>query len=158
MATTDNAALKQEQIVEYFCLKVYNEYNQTHQQLAKDGVLQVDRLYEMYEAIMHNTTVESVDYMDLASGEECKLRTMGTRKNSAGNDEYYFLVQWSEINNKTGDLLIGAVNHLNGTFDRFRIPYEFYSSRKANIWINLSLKGKGYGMYQQFLISSETYP
>lgn len=157
MATTDIAAQKQLPIVKFLCEEVFGEYTDRDHMHAEAGTLQVDRIYEMYEAKMHNTQIDSVPGRDLKDGKECKFRTLSERVNKSNKTEFFFYVSKKELSNKTGDILIGGVNHITNTFDRFRIPKEYFDKGLKSVWINLSRKNKGYGKFNMYLISSVCY-
>lgn len=156
MATTDTASIKHLEIAKFFCISLFGEYTERDQMHAELGTLQIDRIYEYYEAKMNNTRIDSKRGQDLENGDECKFRTLQQRINRFGVLENYFFVSAKDIEGKTGNLWIGGVNTITQTLDRFLIPYEVHSSGK-NIWINLSRKGKGYGKFNVYLISSEPY-
>jgi hypothetical protein len=116
------------------------------------GCIQADRVYECYEAKMHGCKVSSIVGQDLSNGDECKLRT--TWLNPKTNRAQISLSA-RDTKHKTGNILLGVVNKETMHFDRLKLPVqEAYVPGKA-LTISWSIKGKGYGKYNKYLISSE---
>lgn len=154
MATTDSAVAAHILILPYLFEQVYGagSFTATVARLAQDGVLQVDRLYEMYEAKQWGTTIDSAAGHDLANGLECKLRS--TFLNEGSHTTY---LEAAASANKTGDVVLGVINRERSTFDRFRLPRgEGYTPGKTKR-LTWSRRGTGWGINQKWLISSTNY-
>jgi hypothetical protein len=159
MATTDNAAEKHYAITIFLYKKVFKTriVPKGVKRLIEMGMIQTDRLYEAYEAMMMKTTIVSVAGMDLASGHDCKLRSLYCNYNKkTGYNQWMVMLNKDDLKNKTGSLLIGVINVLTGTFDRLEIPYSVYGKMKQ-LALTYSLRGKGYGKYEQYVISREAF-
>jgi len=134
-------------------------YKKLHGYLKEDlveeiekGCIQADRVYECYEAKMHGCKVSSIVGQDLSNGDECKLRTTWL---SPKTGRAQVSLAAKDTRCKTGSILLGIVNKETMRFDRLKLPvHEAYTPGKA-LTISWSIKGKGYGKYQKYLISSE---
>lgn len=134
-------------------------YKKLHGYLKEDlveeiekGCIQADRVYECYEAKMHGCKVSSIIGQDLSNGDECKLRTTWL---SPKTGRAQVSLAAKDTRCKTGSILLGIVNKETMRFDRLKLPvHEAYTPGKA-LTISWSIKGKGYGKYQKYLISSE---
>lgn len=115
------------------------------------GCIQADRVYECYEAKLHGCKVSSIVGQDLSNGYECKLRT--TWKNLK-TGQVQVIVQPDGTKTKTGDILLGIINRETQTFDRLKIPVWTGYTPGKTLAVTWSTKGKGYGKYQQYLLSS----
>lgn len=156
MATTDNAAEKHYAITIFLYKKVYKTriVPKGVKRLIEMGMIQTDRLYE---AMMMKTTIVSVKGIDLASGHDCKLRSLYYHYNKkTGYVQWMVILNKDDLKNKTGSLLIGVINILTGTFDRLEIPHSVYGKMKQ-LSLNYSLRGKGYGKYEQYVLSREAF-
>lgn len=157
MATTDNAKDRQKEIGSFLFKEVYGELPKAILRVIEDGLLQVDRLYEFYEAKKFETELDSRHGRDLANGLECKLRTMKTTFDANGWEKNTILLTPQDTKNKTGNIILGIANHKTGCFDRFLLPIgEGYNPGSA-IEIRFSVLGRGYGKYTKYLLSSEKY-
>ena len=159
MATTDNAAEKHHQIAIFLYKAVYKTkiVPRGVMKLILAGLIQTDRLYEMYEAMKMKTALDSTKGRDLATGHECKLRSLYLSENKkTGYSQWMVVLNAQDIKNKTGDLLIGVINTVTGTFDRIEIPYSVYGTMKQ-LSLTYSSRGKGYGKYEQYVLSREAY-
>lgn len=134
-------------------------YKKLHGYLKEDlveeiekGCIQAGRVYECYEAKMHGCKVSSIIGQDLSNGDECKLRTTWL---SPKTGRAQVSLAAKDTRCKTGSILLGIVNKETMRFDRLKLPvHEAYTPGKA-LTISWSIKGKGYGKYQKYLISSE---
>jgi hypothetical protein len=109
-------------------------------------------VYECYEAKMHGCKVSSIVGQDLSNGDECKLRTTWLNPKTG---RAQVSLSAKDTKHKTGNILLGVVNKETMRFDRLKLPVqEAYTPGKA-LTISWSIKGKGYGKYQKYLISSE---
>lgn len=134
-------------------------YKKLHGYLKEDlieeiekGCIQADRVYECYEAKMHGCKVSSIVGQDLSNGDECKLRTTWL---SPKTGRAQVSLAAKDTRCKTGSILLGIVNKETMRFDRLKLPvHEAYTPGKA-LTISWSIKGKGYGKYQKYLISTE---
>ena len=116
------------------------------------GCIQADRVYECYEARMHGCKVSSIVGQDLSNGDECKLRTTWLNPKTS---RAQISLSARDTKHKTGNILLGVVNKETMHFDRLKLPVqEAYVPGKA-LSISWSIKGKGYGKYNKYLISSE---
>jgi hypothetical protein len=116
------------------------------------GCIQADRVYECYEAKMHGCKVSSIVGQDLSNGDECKLRTTWLNPKTS---RAQISLSARDTKHKTGNILLGVVNKETMHFDRLKLPVqEAYVPGKA-LSISWSIKGKGYGKYNKYLISSE---
>jgi hypothetical protein len=154
MATTDAAVAAHALILPYLFENVYGpgSFTAVVGRLAADGVLQVDRLYEMFEAKQWGTTIDSADGHDLANGMECKLRSTFLTEGSHAT-----FLDRAATANKTGDVILGVVNRERGTFDRFLLPRgEGYTPGKTKR-LTWSRRDGGWGINQKWLIDSTKF-
>lgn len=152
MATTDIQRDAHLLILPLIYTELHGFVHPVIQSEIEKGTIQADRAYECYEAKKHGTKVSSVVGMDLANGDECKLRTTWLNPKTG---RAQIVIAPKDTKNKSGDILLGVVNKETMMFDRFRLTRgEGYVPGKA-VYISWSIKGKGYGKYQRFLISSQ---
>lgn len=153
MATTDAAAANHKVVLRYLFEEVYGDgsYCETIGRLVDDGLLQIDRLYEMFEAKQWGTNISSTYGYDLENGLECKLRT--TYVNSAGSVVTY--LDSAATANKIGDIVLGITNRETWTFDRFLLPrgVGYQPGRTKTITWNRS--SGTWGINEQWKISTQ---
>lgn len=106
--------------------------------MAREGMLQVSTVYEHATADVIGCEVVSEDGHDLSNGKENKMCTCrffgGTRP------QYGALV--SNVNNKTGDICVQALEEQTHKFYYFVIPYRAYCHLKCDFNIGFSLDGE----------------
>lgn len=144
----------------YFLSKLYGKeiFTPEVMTLIEDGLITISSLHENYEAFQDNTEVVGGKGQDLKNGKECKFRTLifNTRN---GYSNWAVLLSPRDTKVKTGDIVLAIHNVVTNTLDRLHIPKAKTSSHGyvsgKGVYINFSSKGKGYGKYQKYLISSE---
>ena len=147
MATTCNAAEIQYDPTVYFTTEVYGHVTRGDEQKIKDGVFAVDRIYEHFEAKMYNTTILSIKGIDLANKANCKYRTTYYGDASVrAKDTYGFK-----------NMYVAIYDQESSTLTRFNIPRATecrngYTPGKG-LFFHFSIKGKGYGKWEEFVIS-----
>lgn len=152
MATTDFHRDAHIIILPFLYKKLHGYLKEDLVEEIEKGCIQADRVYECYEAKMHGCKVSSIIGQDLSNGDECKLRTTWL---SPKTGRAQVSLAAKDTRCKTGSILLGIVNKETMRFDRLKLPVnEAYTPGKA-LTISWSIKGKGYGKYQKYLISSE---
>lgn len=152
MATTDAAAAAHSVILPWLFERVYGEgtWCSIMERLASDGLLQVDRLYEMFEAQQWNSRVVSGHGSDLENGMECKLRSTFLIEGSSAT-----FLERTATANKTGDIILGVVNRETMTFDRFLLPKGTGYNPGKTKRITWNRKQGNYGINEQWKITSD---
>lgn len=118
------------------------------------GRFDTSRIYEEYEALEHSTSIESGEGKDLASGEEVKLRSLSAAERTKEGLSWRATVSGSDNKNKTGTILLGIINHVTGTFDRFSIPKgEGYTPGK-DLNVRWSPVSNNYNSMDKYLVES----
>jgi len=155
--STDRSVLQHGPVLRFFLSKVEGrEPTSLDDERIKAGRFDASRLYEEYEALKQGTTIESGDGKDLASGEEVKLRSLHESTMTKSGRSFRAMVSKKDTKNKTGTILLGVINNVTGTLDRFSIPRgEGYTPGK-DLNIRWSPVSKSYNTMDKYLV--ETIP